>query len=105
MCRQVVPHGCLDQRFRRLQLSIFSASLIDSLLNAVVRKGRAIGNHMPNIEFIVQLLARARSNTVCIWPFVKRTCKQFDDDSLVNKNYYITNTYNTKIGSILGKPK
>ena len=49
-----------------LQASIFSAPLIGSILNAIVRKGRTLGDHKPNVMFVVQWLVHVRSRTVCI---------------------------------------
>ena len=60
-CQQIVLSDHLDQGLGELQASIFSARLIGSLPNAIVRRGRALGNHKPDIEFIVQSLERARS--------------------------------------------
>ena len=58
----------LDQEIGQLQASIFSAPLIDSLPNTIIRKGRILDNHKPDMEFAVHSLVHVRSSTVYVPP-------------------------------------
>ena len=64
----IFPSDRLDRRLGQLQASIFPALSIGSIPNSIVRKGRTLGDHRPDIEFIVQSLVHARTRRVQIRP-------------------------------------
>ena len=88
-CHWTIPIDRLDRWRGQLQASIFSAPLIGSVPNTLVKKGGTLGNHMPDVEFVVQSLVRLRSRTVCIrppWLTCSSHSKQLDHEEIISES-------------------
>ena len=54
-----------DRGLSLLQASTFSAPLTGSIPNTIVRKGRTLGHHRPDVEFVVQSIVCTTMRGVC----------------------------------------